>query len=410
VVTVPRAWLIALTALLVVPWLIAGGLYFRRSEPTVAGSVSMPSAGLNKPVSAGPWGKLTVTPVVVSPPLEYVAADWGRSTEPDTWYFPGTSAELLEAFLAATGLSTEQVARLRSNVRSQPSIRGVVVTPDTELVRSLNPEVRSRLYGQLAKSALNFDQASSFRFLGASSEDWLGGTLISPQTRRLVEPMIYRDGEFLNFADPEAIRSAISDTEELRRLAKALLRQATVLVRLSVGEDSEVDGLADYWGRGGRRIDLRPLLESVVGAGPDRSIDIVHLLPTFARHHLYRYPKASTADYAKPLLANCLWTALNFFRAEPDDRFLDVNTALETLRRDYYVVEHGFQLGDIIGFVDDEGDLFHVAVFLADDLVYTKNGTSPMAPWTIVSTDYLKGFYKRHANDMRLIYHRRNDF
>ena len=409
-VTVPRAWLIALTALLVVPWLIAGGLYFRRSEPTVAGSVSMPSAGLSKPVSAGPWGKLTVTPVVVSPPLEYVAADWGRSTEPDTWYFPGTSAELLEAFLAATGLSTEQVARLRSNVRSQPSIRGVVVTPDTELVRSLNPEVRSRLYGQLAKSALNFDQASSFRFLGASSEDWLGGTLISPQTRRLVEPMIYRDGEFLNFADPEAIRSAISDTEELRRLAKALLRQATVLVRLSVGEDSEVDGLADYWGRGGRRIDLRPLLESVVGAGPDRSIDIVHLLPTFARHHLYRYPKASTADYAKPLLANCLWTALNFFRAEPDDRFLDVNTALETLRRDYYVVEHGFQLGDIIGFVDDEGDLFHVAVFLADDLVYTKNGTSPMAPWTIVSTDYLKGFYKRHANDMRLIYHRRNDF
>lgn len=410
VVAVPRAWLIAFTALLVVPWLIAGALYIRRAEPALAGPVSAVPPGPSELASPGPWGKLTVTPVVVSPPLEYVAADWGRTSEPDAWYFPGTSAELLEAFLTSTGLSSEQVARVRSSIRSQPNIRGVVVTPDPELVRSLNPEVRSRLYVQLAKSALNFDQANSFRFLGASSEAWLGGTLISPQTRRRVEPLIYRDGEFLNFADPEAIRSAVSDTEELRRLAKALLRQATVLVRLSIDKSSEVDALADYWGRGGRRIDLRPLLESAVGSGHDRSIDIVHLLPTFARQHLYRYPKVSTADYAKPLLANCLWTALNFFRAEPDDRFLDVNVALETLRRDYYVVEHGFQLGDIIGFVDAEGDLFHVAVYLAGDLVYTKNGTSPMAPWTIVSTDYLKGYYKRHADDMRLIYHRRNDF
>jgi hypothetical protein len=182
-----------------------------------------------------------------------------------------------------------------------------------------------------------------------------------------------------------------------------------VLVRLSVADPGEVEALADYWGRGGRRIDLRPLLESVAGAGPDASIDIVHLLPTFARHHLYRYPKVSTADYDKPLLANCLWTALNFFRNVPEDRFLDVNVALETLKREYYVVEHGYQLGDIIGFVDDEGDLFHVAVYLADDLVFTKNGTSPMAPWTIVSTDYLKGYYHRRADDMRLIYHRRND-
>jgi len=409
VVAVHRAWLLAITALLVVPWLIAAGLYMRPPARGIAGSLSVHSTGPSQPASAGPWGRLTVVPVVVSPPLEYVAADWGRSQEPDAWYFPGTSPELLEAFLVSTGLSTEQVARLRASVHPQPDIRGLVMTPDTELVRSLSHEVRARLYGQLAKSPLNFDQSNSFRFLGKSSEDWLGGTAISRETRRLVEPLIYRDGEFLNFADPEVIRAAVPDPAELRRLAKALLRQATVLVRLSINQDSELDALADYWGRGGRRIDLRPLLESVVGAGPDRSIDIVHLLPTFARHHLYRYPKVSTADYAKPLLANCLWTALNFFRAEPDDRFLDVNVALETLRRDYYVVEHGFQLGDVIGFVDDEGDLFHVAVYLADDLVFTKNGTSPMAPWTIVSTEYLKGYYRRHADDMRLIYHRRND-
>ena len=308
----------------------------------------------------------------------------------------------------STGLPQDQAARIRSTARLHPGIRGLVVTPDPEIVRKLPPDVRSRLYVQLAKSTLNFDQASSFRFLGSSPEDWLGGTMISRETRQLTEQLIYRDGDFLNFADVEIVRASIRDEAELRRLAKALLRQSTLLVRLSVDDPSSVDSLADYWGRGGRRIDLRPLLESIVGAA-DHSIDLVHLLPTLARQHLYRYPKISTGDLNKPLLANCLWTSLNFFSTTPDDRFLDVTVALDTLRRDYYVVEDGFQLGDIIGFVDDEGDLFHAAVYIAADLVYTKNGTSPMAPWTIVSLDYLKGYYKRHADDLRLIYHRRND-
>jgi hypothetical protein len=409
-VAVPRIWLIALAALLVVPWLIAGLLYLRHADDSVEASVSAPAPAVSRDVASGPWGALSVTPVVVSPPLEYVAADWGRTREPDTWYFPGTSTEVLDAFLASTGLSADQAARLRSAARPHPGIRGLSITPDPELVRTLSPEIRGRLYTQLARTPLNFDQANSFRFFGTSADEWLGGTLISPRTRQLVDSLIYRDGQFLNFADPEAIRTAVGEIEELRRLAKALLRQATVLVRLSVHHESEVEALADYWGRGGRRLDLRPLLESVAGAGPGASIDIVHLLPNFARHHLYRYPKISTADYSKPLLANCLWTSLNFFRLEPDGRFLDVRVALETLKRDYYIVEHGYQLGDIVGFVDDEGDLFHVAVYLADDLLFTKNGTSPMAPWTIVTTDYLKGYYQRRADDMRLIYHRRNDF
>lgn len=408
VVVVPRVWLVVLLALLVVPWLAAAGLYLRSAvesaplDPFVA-------AGPARAAASGPWGKLTVFPVMVSPPLEYVAADWGRTSQPDAWYFPGTTLELLDAFLASTGLSADQAARIKSSARTHPGIRGLVVTPDPALVRTLSPDVRSRLYTQLAKSTLNFDQTNSFRFRGSSPDDWLGGTLISRQTRQIVEPLIYRDGEFLNFADTEVVRAAITDKEELRRLAKALLRQSTLLVRLSVDDASAVDSLADYWGRGGRRIDLRPLLESIAGAGPDHSIDIVHLLPTFARQNLYRYPRLATADFDKPLLANCLWTALNFFSLAPDDGFLDVNVALDTLRREYFVVEHGFQLGDIIGFVDDEGDLFHVAVYIADDLVYTKNGTSPMAPWTIVTLDYLRGYYKGRATDLRLIYHRRND-
>lgn len=407
---VPPGWFAALATLILVPWLIAGVLYLGAAGRTTPAAVSATPAHPAKDAAPGPWGRLTVKPVIVSPPLEYVAADWGRREEPDAWFFPGTTTAALDAFFASAGLRAGDVARLRASAVPLPGINGLAVTPDADLVRALTPEVRSALYAQLAKTTLNFDQANAFRFLGATAGDWFDGTSISARTRALIEPLIYRDGDFLAFADVEVIRAAVGDREELRRLAKVLLRQATVLVRLSIDNPEDVDGLADYWGRGGRRLDLRPLLESAAGTGPEGSIDILHLLPTFARHHLYRYPKISTADYAKPLLANCLWSSLNFFAADPDDRFLDVHTALEALKRDYYVIEHGYQLGDIVGFVDEEGDLFHAAVYIADDLLFTKNGTSPMAPWTIVSTEYLKGYYSRHAGGMRLIYHRRNEF
>jgi hypothetical protein len=270
-------------------------------------------------------------------------------------------------------------------------------------------EQRARIYTQLGKTSANPDQASAFSFYGASVDEWLGGSKISRETRQLIEPLIYRHGDFLHFADAALVQSLIADPAEKQRLAKVLLRQATMLVTLTVRDPAEVLALSEYWGRGGRATDIRPLLESVAGASGGRSIDIVHLLPSFARNYLYRYPKLTTGDLAKPLLANCLWSALNFFRPSPDDRFLDVATAIATLRKDYYVVENSFRLGDIVALLDPEGNLFHVAVYLADDLVFTKNGASPVSPWIIMPLERLKAVYANRAANPRVIYHRRGD-
>ncbi len=410
IVSVPRSWFVTLASLIVVPWVVAAAIYYlhgrgaspgepidRTPPPSVAG--------------AGPWGHLEVSPIIVSPPLEYVSDDWGgRGSGPDEWRFPGVSRGELDAFLQTAGFTPEQRSRIVGSAKPDPTNGGLVVTPDPELVRSLAPEVRGRLYTQLAKAPLNFDQANSFRFYGESPAQWLAGSPISDESRRIVTPLIYRDGGFLHFADIELVRSQIKDRGELRRVAKTLLRQPTMLVRLSVRESSEVSGLAEYWGRGGRRTDLRPLLESVAGAGPDHSIDIVHLLPSFARNHLYRYPQLTAADLNQSLLANCLWSSLNFFNVAPDDRFLEVPVALETLKRDYFIVQSAFQLGDVIAFLDEEGDLFHVAVYLADDLVFSKNGTSPVSPWIIMPLDRATGYYRTRSSNPRLIYHRPRKF
>jgi hypothetical protein len=394
----------------VIPWLIAGLIYVRGGHAPPAADEAQPSAGSASHGSHGAWGQLTRTPIVVSPPLEFVSPEWGRELGQDQWFFPAVmSPQDVDAFLSAVGVTAEHRDRLRRTIRPEPRIRGFVITPEADVVRALSPDVRARLYLQLGKTTLNFDQANAFRFYADAPGDWLHGSLISDATRRELESLLYRDGPYLHFADPELVLARVTDPAERQRIAKVLARQSALLVTLTVHEPSEVTGLAEYWGLGGRRTDVRPLLESLAATNPEQPLDIVHLLPSFARDRLYRFPRPSTSDYDKPLLANCLWTSLNFFGTEPDDKYLDVNIALEALRDDYTVIQSNYQLGDIVGMVDEEGNLFHAAVYLADDLVFTKNGTSPIAPWTIMPLQHLKDYYRLQSENPRLIYHRRND-
>jgi hypothetical protein len=407
-VAVPKPWLLALPVLIVVPWLIVGAMYWRGTAPT--DEVESLAAGPTTSRSARPSGTLLISPIIVSPPMEYVSEEWGRPPDEGLWFFPDTTPEALDKFLSSSGLAPDQISRLKANAHLEARIRGIVVRRDDTIVRGMSAATRATIYRTLGQSPLNFDQANAFKFFGTSVEDWLRGSPISAATRAIIEPLIYRDGDFLHFADARLAQQLITDGQELRRLAKVLLRQSTMLVRLDVSDPDSVPALAEYWGRGGRSVDVRPVLESIAGAGDDRSIDIVHLLPNFARNRLYRYPQPTTADENRPLLANCLWSALNFFNATPDDRFLNVDAALASLRDDYYVVQGEYQLGDVIGFVDAEGDLFHVAVHIADNLVFTKNGTSPVTPWTIMPLERVVGFYHLKADDPRLIYHRRKEF
>lgn len=414
-VAVPRLWLSILTALVVLPWLVVAAWWWLPGEDTTATAPATdePAALAH---TDGPWGQLVVTPITISPPMEYVSREWGE-LQPSVWVFPPLTGDELETRLVSHGISREDAVRLRGTARAA-SIGGIYVTPDAALVARLAPEVRARLYLDLAKTwaradgelPINYDQGTAYRYYGSSVDDWLGGPMLSEETQRLVAPYIYRHNGFLFFADIEQVRSRIQDPVELQRLAKRLLRHATMLVRLRVPDEAQFDAMAEYWGRGGRRTDLQPLLESVARGRESAAgglIDVSHLLPPLAREHLYRYPRPTVEDMQRPLLANCLWTALNFFAAEPDDRHLDPAFAMASLKRDYFIVQDNFQLGDIVAFSDARGVLVHVAVYVAGDLLFSKNGTSVLAPWSILPMEHFKGHYAEYADDWQITYHRR---
>lgn len=354
------------------------------------------------------WGRLVTTPIVISPPLEYIPAET-RPPAPPRWHFQQTTLTGVDEILIGAGLTPDDVSRLRATARRDADTAGFILAPAPAFVRAMPAAVRARLYTYLARNPQNFYHQAAFRFFG-SPDAWLGSGL-SPRTRALIEPLIYRVKDFVLFADLELVRGEIEPGSELQVLAKTLLRQSTLLVRLEVDDPSSVESLAEYWGRGGRKTDIRPLLESVAEHESDENsgIDIAHLLPEMARRYLYRYPKVSIEDLQKPQLANCFWTALNFFAREPDDRLLDPRVALQRLSQDYYLVQDRLQLGDIVALSDLGGKIFHVAVYLADDLVFTKNGYFSLAPWTIMHMNRLQGHFE-YGEDWRATYYRRKDF
>ena len=191
------------------------------------------------------WGRLTVTPIVITPPLEYIPTDEG-AVRPPQWHFAATAAARLADVLEDAGLTANQIQQLRATAEPDPS-GGVVLAPDPALVRGLASDVRARLYAELAKHPLNFDQLSAFRFHGASVDDWLGPD-VAPEARKLIEPLVYRDGDFLFLADLESVRAQIGNGPPLQHLIKRLLAQATVQVTLDVDDPSQVDSLAEYLG------------------------------------------------------------------------------------------------------------------------------------------------------------------
>jgi hypothetical protein len=410
-VPVSRGWLVTALLVLSAPWIVVAWVYV--SGPRSGAGARQDAGGLAaSPVAGGargqvgPWGQIETAPIIISPPLEYIPAYPEAPPSHVTWAFPHTPAAELRGFLEKIGVDARTREAILATTRSEPKIGGVVATPALETVASLPSDVRARLYLTLGAYPENPRQQSAYRFFAQEPEDWFRGAPLRPETLSLVRPLLYRNAGFLLFADMEVVRSRLTDESELRRLHKVLFRQSTLIAKLRIPKGVSTDTVAEYWGRGGRRTDLRPLLESVATLGDEFRVDVAHLLPTFARQHLYRYPPVTLADFDRPELANCFWTAFNFFNDPPDDRLLDLRYVLATLRRDYYLVHADLQLGDLVLYADENESYYHAMVYVADGLVFGKNGNSTLSPWSLLPIERVRGYYPQQVGG-RIEYFRR---
>lgn len=338
----------------------------------------------------GPWGELEYTRIAIARPDTYVYIAVADSAD-SRWRFSGQSLEDVERALDQAALTSDQKRWLLDPERCQKHDYGWVITPGAVFILGLPSATREKLYALLGESDLNPYHSMPLSWRADGLEEWLEDGGLSPQTIDLVQRLIYKRGNAVCFSDMPAALAQIPSEDEKKRLIKTLSRNNTLLMKLRVPYGADVSPLVDYWSKGGRAKDIRPLLESLAQVPGGASVDVAHLLPPIPRSHLYTY------EYPSPLgtvsSANCFWTAMNFFNAVPDDRFADVNETLLCLATDYTIVDGPSAFGDVLMLEKPGRGFIHAAVYIADGVVFTKNGHHHTQPWLLMRLDDLLARY-----------------
>jgi len=332
------------------------------------------------PKDLPPWGELLTSEIEVERPEEYAAAELGLTNGPG-WVFEHLAPEQVRPLLGACGLSREQIARALSPALMSLTSTGTVVRPDEPLLFSLAPEARVRLYHDLARWPVNHYMTYPFCFRGSNITDpfkeiGLGAEVISKFQR-----LSYRRGDTTYFSDYETVLQSLHSEPERLAFVKALSRQRGLLVRVRIRQDTDIDKILSYWGRGLQTKDARPLLESIKRLQDGGTMSLLYLLPHFARERLYTFPLPPRPG--EPGI-DCHWSTMNFFNEPPDDRFAEPTFTVNWLMTNYYPVAKANLYGDVVLFLNQDGNAIHSGVYLADDIIFTKNGNNHMQPWMLM--------------------------
>jgi hypothetical protein len=350
----------------------------------------------------GPWGELEFIRIVIEPPDEFMAADY--TAAPPRWEFGGFDDTRLEQLWEQADLPDAWRKQLRDPRKREVTAKAIVLHPDESLVAALSPAARTVIYNTLARSSGNPLQSDPFRFRAEMVNEWFENSGLSDEVVARIRRYLYPRGTALLFSDPALVLPLLPTRADRVRLAKTLARKSTILLQVRIRPDSDVDRIADYWSTGQRRKDVRPLLHSLARQPDGAAIDIAHLLPRFARSLLYTYPSPDVSLERSP---DCHWTAMNFFNDKPDEGFLDLDYLKRKLETDYTPAEGAPGMGDILILSQANGEVVHSCVYLAADLVFTKNGQAPTVPWTLSTLADLLAFYPAHPPlDVRIF--RRN--
>lgn len=388
VIQMPRLafWALAIAIIAPWPWLIVAVRDASENLPEKSSQPASARPGRTVRCNPGPWGELEYTRILIEPPEEFIPAKFDTSKE-IRWFFKGYTREAVQQLWQSAGL-TSLGDHVIANGRDAD---GVYLRPSKEFILGMSAEARARIYTTLAEWPENMAQKEPYRFRADAADEWFADSGLSDQTMALVKRLLYQRGTSLCFSDEDTLSPMLSSPAEQKKLRKTLARKSTLLLKLRVSPESDIDALSQYWGKGNRSKDVKPLLQSLSLHHQGVKLDVAHLLPRNARMLLYTYPfPNSTPGAAAP---DCHWTSLNFLNLETENRFLDPDVVRKTLETDYYPVPGERTFGDLLLFFRPDGTHAHSCVYIADDIVFTKNGSWFAMPWILMTLSDVQAFY-----------------
>jgi hypothetical protein len=157
-------------------------------------------------------------------------------------------------------------------------------------------------------------------------------------------------------------------------------------------------------------MNVRSLLKSIHDVPGGGYLSVTYLLPKLARQRLYTFPMPAGRDANE----DCQWTAFNFFNDTGDNGYYHEDYLLTQLNSRYHTVERPERLGDIITFWRQTGPTsmqwYHSCVYIAGDVVFSKNGANKDMPWEFMHLADTKAQYSRGGVEPIVKVYRDNRF
>ena len=336
--------------------------------------------------STGSWGRLRVVSSVIEVPEEMI--QFARPpTNATQWFVSAVNGDEVRRLLDECHLTAGAVETL-AETASPASGGGFWVSPPDDVLLTMDPAVRARLYAQLRKWEVNREQCYPVRFDRSSRVGWLDQSGLPPETLSLIQSLLYTQGDLRMLSDYNTILQVTKDPAVQRDVVRVLSRQPTLLVRVLVDQKTDVDSLVSYWGRNNRQAEVRPILEAAKLASETIDVGLTLLLPPVPRNRLYMYHRDGD-----PAFPDCHWSSFNFFSETPDLSFTNSATCRSTLLRDYEAVRDAPQFGDLILVRDQSQQAIHSCNYIASDIVFTKNGGALGEPWVLTHLEDMLSYY-----------------
>jgi hypothetical protein len=293
--------------------------------------------------------------------------------------------------------------------RVEESIDSVYLHPPDELLGAMTPRQRVALHRILRRSPENQFHHSPLVIPHPDAKTWLQSKGFPQDVAEQIAKLSYEfEGRKILTADQFALKQ-VESLQGRAKLYRLLCHEHGLIVRLRIRPDSDLRAIADYWRDGNKQETILPVLEAVARTQGVEYLDIAHLLPPTARKLLNTFPELRSMRAGN--MPDCLWTAANFFRVEASDRMLNPVAAARELMSLYEPVDGERRFGDLIMLIPDENPIpVHAAIYIADDIVFTKNGYSMFKPWVLMRIDRMMQVFSRpeamHAEWFRRTAHR----
>jgi hypothetical protein len=384
------------TELLILHLILIGAVLFsdvRAADGDVQTKIAKPSHPVVATIS-GPWGELEYFETAFIAPQSLIDR-FVRPTTETIWRFPGwTRQELMDA-LQKIPFRKGQLDWVDEPDGLFELKQEVRLYPTDEMISGMSQQQRLALHRLLSRWPENQSHRQPKVVMEPiETRQWFRAAGLPAEIADEIAALTFKNKEITLFTEVEFIMKKLDDEALQDRFVRALTRTPGLIVRLKVTSDANLQSIENYWRGQGKHKAISPILDSIAMTKGVDYLDVAHLLPPMPRMLLNTFPDPTLMRANKS--PDCTWTAVHFFRSEPSSRMLDMGSAAQEIEAMYEPVTDAARFGDLLSFVQvEDSQPIHVAVHIAGDIAFTKNGNGLFVPWVFMRTPDILRLYSK---------------